>query len=106
MAEVDDIREELAQARLEIANLKLQTTTVLGPDHFLAMVFCVPLIAAFTIMGIVLVWRSLSAPQETAPYLRDWLLALSIFSNPVSAITGAVVGRWSGTEKGKATNET
>ena len=101
MAEVDDIREELAQARLEISNLKLQTTTVLGPDHFLALVFCVPLIGAFTILGIILVWRTTSSPQETAPYLRDWLLALSIFSNPVSAITGAVVARWSGTDKAK-----
>ena len=101
MAEVDDIREELAQARLEIANLKLQTTTVLGPDHFLALVFCVPLIGAFTILGIILVWRTTSSPQETAPYLRDWSLALSIFSNPVSAITGAVVARWSGTDKVK-----
>jgi len=104
MAEGDDIREELSQARVEIANLKLQTTTVLGPDHFLALVFCIPLIGAFTCMGIILTWRSLSNPAETAPFLRDWLLALSIFSNPVSAITGAVVARWSG--KDKAQNET
>ena len=100
MAEIDELREDLAKSRVEIANLKLRTTTVLGPDHFLALVFCVPLIGAFTILGIILVWRTTSSPQETAPFLRDWLLALSIFSNPVSAITGAVVARWSGKEKG------
>ena len=100
MAEYDDIREELLKAREEIAELKLKTTTVLSADHFLALVVTVPLLAAFTILGILLVWRTTQNPAASAPYLRDWLLVLSIFSNPVAAIVGAIVAKWSSGEKG------
>ena len=96
MAEQPDLREELLKAREEIAELKLKTTTVLSAAHFLALVVTVPLLAAFTILGIVLVWRTTASPAASAPYLRDWLLVLSIFSNPVSAIVGAMVAKWSG----------
>jgi hypothetical protein len=95
-----DIRAELLRAREEIAELKLKTTTVLSADHFLALVVTVPLLGAFTILGIILVWKTTSAPQESAPFLRDWLLVLSIFSNPVAAIVGAIVAKWSSGEKG------
>ena len=50
-----EIRAELLKAREEIAELKLKTTTVLSADHFLALVVTVPLLAAFTILGILLV---------------------------------------------------
>ena len=99
MAEQPDLREELLKAREEISELKLKTTTVLSADHFLALVVTVPLLAAFTILGILLVWRTTSNPAASAPYLRDWLLVLSIFSNPVSAIVGAIVAKWSGGER-------
>jgi len=56
-------------------------------------------LAAFTILGILLVWRTTASPAASAPYLRDWLLVLSIFSNPVSAIVGAIVAKWSGGER-------
>ena len=95
-----DIRAELLRAREEIAELKLKTTTVLSADHFLALVVVVPLLGAFTILGIILVWKTTSSPQESAPFLRDWLLVLSIFSNPVAAIVGAIVAKWSGGDKG------
>ena len=98
MAELDDIRElreELYKAREQLAAAKLRTRTILSPDHFLALCFCLPLIGSFTVLGIVLVWKASSNPESVAPYLQDMLLALSIFSNPVSAITGAVVARWS-----------
>ena len=99
MAEQPDLREELLKAREEISELKLKTTTVLSADHFLALVVTVRLLAAFTILGILLVWRTTSNPAASAPYLRDWLLVLSIFSNPVSAIVGAIVAKWSGGER-------
>ena len=99
MAEQPDLREELLKAREEISELKLKTTTVLSADHFLALVVTVPLLAAFTILGILLVWRTTSNPAASAPYLRDWWLVLSIFSNPVSAIVGAIVAKWSGGER-------
>ena len=95
-----EIRAELLKAREEIAELKLKTTTVLSADHFLALVVTVPLLGAFTILGIILVWKTTSSPQEAAPFLRDWLLVLSIFSNPVAAIVGAIVAKWSSGEKG------
>ena len=95
-----EIRAELLKAREEIAELKLKTTTVLSADHFLALVVTVPLLGAFTILGIILVWKTTSSPQESAPFLREWLLVLSIFSNPVAAIVGAIVAKWSSGEKG------
>ena len=95
-----EIRAELLKAREEIAELKLKTTTVLSADHFLALVVTVPLLGAFTILGIILVWKTTSSPQESAPFLRDWLLVLSIFSNPGAAIVGAIVAKWSSGEKG------
>ena len=96
-----EIRAELLKAREEIAELKLTTTTVLSADHFLALVVTVPLLAAFTILGILLVWRTTQNPAASAPYLRDWLLVLSIFSNPVAAIVGAIVAKWSGGSGGE-----
>ena len=51
-------------------------------------------------LGILLVWRTTQNPAASAPYLRDWLLVLSIFSNPVAAIVGAIVAKWSSGEKG------
>ena len=96
-----EIRAELLKAREEIAELKLKTTTVLSADHFLALVVTVPLLAAFTILGILLVWRTTQNPAASAPYLRDWLLVLSIFSNPVAAIVGAIVAKWSGGSGGE-----
>ena len=100
MDNASEIRAELLKAREEIAELKLKTTTVLSADHFLALVVTVPLLGAFTILGIILVWKTTSSPQESAPFLRDWLLVLSIFSNPVAAIVGAIVAKWSSGEKG------
>jgi len=96
-----EIRAELLKAKEEIADLKLKTTTVLSADHFLALVVVVPLLGAFTILGIILVWKTTSSPQESAPFLRDWLLVLSIFSNPVAAIGGAIVAKWSGGSGGE-----
>ena len=96
-----EIRAELLKAREEIADLKLKTTTVLSADHFLALVVVVPLLGACTILGIILVWKTTSSPQESAPFLRDWLLVLSIFSNPVAAIVGAIVAKWSGGSGGE-----
>tara|TARA_R100001086_G_scaffold228802_1_gene148422 strand:+ start:782 stop:937 length:156 start_codon:yes stop_codon:yes gene_type:complete len=38
------------------------------------------------------VWKATSRPAEVAPHLDIILVAFSIFSNPVSAAAGVIVG--------------
>ena len=47
MAELDDIREELALAREEIASLRIKATTTLSGTEFLTLLMVGPVIAAF-----------------------------------------------------------
>ena len=101
MAELDDIREELALAREEIANLRIKATTTLSGTEFLTLLMVGPVIAAFVILGIIIVWKTTSNPDEVAPHLDTILVAFAIFANPVSGALGAVVGRFAEDKKKK-----
>ena len=97
--ELRNLRNELEDARIQIANLKIKATTTLSGAEFLTLLFLAPVIAAFVILGITIVWRTTSNPAEIAPHLDILLVAFSIFSNPVSAALGAVVGRFAEEKK-------
>ena len=101
MTELDDIREELALAREEIATLRIKATTTLSGTEFLTLLMVGPVIAAFVILGIVIVWKKTSHPDEVAPHLEIILVAFAIFANPVSGALGAVVGRFAEDKKKK-----
>jgi len=104
MAEIDDIREELALAREEIAELRVKATTTLSGNEFLTLLMVFPVIAAFVILGVIIVWKTTSNPDQVAPHLDIILVAFAIFSNPVSGAIGAVVGKFA--EEKRQKNET
>jgi hypothetical protein len=97
--ELRNLRNELEDARLQIASLRIKATTTLSGAEFLTLIFLAPVVAAFVILGITIVWRTTSNPAEIAPHLDILLVAFSIFSNPVSAALGAVVGRFAEEKK-------
>ena len=97
--ELRNLRNELEDARLQIASLRIKATTTLSGSEFLTLIFLAPVVAAFVILGITIVWRTTSNPAEIAPHLDILLGAFSIFSNPVSAALGAVVGRFAEEKK-------
>ena len=104
MAEIDDIKEELALAREEIAELRVKATTTLSGNEFLTLLMVFPVIAAFVILGVIIVWKTTSNPDQVAPHLDIILVAFAIFSNPVSGAIGAVVGKFA--EEKRQKNET
>ncbi len=104
MAEIDDIREELALAREEIAELRIKATTTLSGNEFLTLLMVFPVIAAFVILGVVIVWKTTSNPDQVAPHLDIILVAFAIFSNPVSGAIGAVVGKFAEEKRQKNEN--
>ena len=57
---IQELREELAEAREEIANLRVKATTTLSGTEFLTLLMVGPVIAAFVILGIIIVWKTTS----------------------------------------------
>ena len=103
--EIVEMREELAAAREEIASLKVKATTTLSGNEFITIILIGTVIAAFVILGIIIVWKTTSNPDQVAPHLDIILVAFAIFSNPVSGALGAVVGKFAD-ERKKKDNET
>lgn len=101
MAEIDDIREQLAETRIELATVKLKSTTVISGTELLVILCFFPLCAAFVILGIIIIWKVTSSPETVGPYLDVILLALAVVSNPVSAGIGTLLGRYSEEAKNK-----
>ena len=101
MAELDDIREELAEAREEIANLRVKATTTLSGTEFLTLLMLGPVVAAFVILGTVIIWKATSNPAQVAPHLDIILVAFAIFATRVGAGLGAITGRFADEGKRK-----
>ena len=101
MEELNDIREELAEAREEIANLRVKATTTLSGTEFLTLLMLGPVVAAFVILGTVIIWKATSNPESVAPHLDIILVAFAIFATPVGAGLGAITGRFSDEGKRK-----
>ena len=51
-----------------------------------------PLFLSFVVLGVLIVWKPTSKPAEVAPHMDVILLALSIFSVPVTSAAGIIVG--------------
>ena len=94
MAEIDDLREELAVTRVELEKVKLRATTTLSGAEFLTLIMLAPVIAAFVILGIIIVWKTTSNPTEVAPHLDIILVAYAIFATPTTAGLAAITGRF------------
>ena len=99
--ELDDIREELALAREEIANLRVKATTTLSGTEFMTLLLLGPAVAAFVILGTTIIWKATSNPSEVAPHLDIILVAFAIFATPVGAGLAAITSRFSDEGKRK-----
>jgi hypothetical protein len=95
ISEVAQMREELAQAREEIANLKVRTVTTLSGADLVTVLMLLPLVLCFVVLGTLIVYKTTTNPTQVAPHLDLILVSLAIFSNPVSAAMGAIMGRYS-----------
>lgn len=102
MADIDDLREELAQTREELAKLKIKATTTLSGTEFLTLLMLGPVVAAFVILGIIIVWKTTSNPDTVAPHLDIILVAYAIFATPTTAGLAAITSRFS--KEDKSTN--
>ena len=103
MAEIDEMREELRQAREDIASLRVKATTTLSGTEFLTLLMRGPVVAAFVILGTVIIWKATSNPDSVAPHLDIILVAFAIFATPVGAGLAAITSRFS--DEGKRKQE-
>ena len=101
MAEIDEMREELRQAREDIASLRVKATTTLSGTEFLTLLMLGPVVAAFVILGTVIIWKATSNPDSVAPHLDIILVAFAIFATPVGAGLAAITSRFSDEGKKK-----
>jgi|TARA_R110002020_G_scaffold258165_1_gene471870 hypothetical protein len=100
MAEIDDLRSELTETRVELERVKLRATTTLSGAEFLTLIMLAPVVAAFVILGIIIVWKTTSNPAAVAPHLDIILVAYAIFATPTTAGLAAITARFAKEEKG------
>ena len=89
MADID----ELTEARIEIERLKAKTSPTLTGTEFLTLLFVLPIILSFVCLGIIIVWKTTSNPTEVAPHLDIVLVAMGLFSGPVTAFVATMAQR-------------
>ena len=95
MAEIDDLRDQLIETRIELEKVKLRATTTLSGAEFLTLIMLAPVVAAFVILGIIIVWSTTQNPASVAPHLDIILVAYAIFATPTTAGLAAITGRFS-----------
>ena len=105
MAQEPEITEQLIQARVEIERLKSKSSTTLSGTEFLTLMFMMPIIISFVLMGTVIIWRTTSNPAEVAPHLDLVLVAMGLFSGPVTAFIATLAQRLVNEGKGKPTED-
>ena len=101
MAEIDDIRTELTETKIELEKVKLRATTTLSGAEFLTLIMLAPVVAAFVILGIIIVWKTTSNPSGVAPHLDIILVAYAIFATPTTAGLAAITGRFADEKRKK-----
>lgn len=100
--DLTQLREALAEAerKLEGAEAEKRSSTTLTGEQFLTLIMGGPVVLAFVILGIIIIYKTTANPAEVAPHLDIILVALAIIGTPTSAILNAVIGKMnSGKEK-------
>ena len=96
-----DAEQELLEAKQKIVELEASTKTTLTGSQILVIVLVGTLFFAFVTLVVLIVYKVTSKPAEVAPHLDVILLALSIFSLPVTSAAAAIVGIMSDELKAK-----
>ena len=99
--ELRELREELAATRVELERVKIRATTTLSGAEFLTLIMLAPLVAAFIILGIIIVWKTTSNPSAVAPHLDIILVAFAIIATPTTAGLAAITARFANESKRK-----
>lgn len=105
MAEQPDMRDQLLEARVEIERLRAKSSTTLSGTEFLTLLFVLPVILSFVCLGIIIIWKTTSNPAEVAPHLDIVLVAMGLFSGPVTAFIATISQRLVAEGKQKATED-
>ena len=98
--EDQDLRAELTEALVEIERLKQSSKTTLSGTEFITLIFVFPVIVAFVTLGVIIVWKATSSPAEVAPHLDIVLVAMGLFSGPVTAFIATLAQRLVAEKKG------
>ena len=88
-----ELEEQLQKAKEDIVELRASSKTTLTGAQFLAILLVGPLFLSFCVLGVLIVWKTLSKPQEIGPYLDIVLVAFAIFSTPVTAAAGIIISQ-------------
>ena len=100
-SEQPDLQERLLEQAREIERLKAKTSTTLTGTEFLTIIFIFPLLMGFVILGIMIVYKTTSNPAEVAPHLDIVLVAMGLFSGPVTAFVATLAQRLMADAKAK-----
>ena len=99
------MRDQLLEARGEIERLRAKSSTTLSGTEFLTLLFVLPVILSFVCLGIIIIWKTTSNPAEVAPHLDIVLVAMGLFSGPVTAFIATISQRLVAEGKQKATED-
>tara|TARA_R100000306_G_scaffold60764_1_gene61513 strand:+ start:148 stop:447 length:300 start_codon:yes stop_codon:yes gene_type:complete len=99
------MRDQLLEARVEIERLRAKSSTTLSGTEFLTLLFVLPVILSFVCLGIIIIWKTTSNPAEVAPHLDIVLVAMGLFSGPVTAFIATISQRLVAEGKQKATED-
>jgi len=108
VADEDQIRElqdRLIASAAEMERLKSRALTTLSGTEFMTILMVFPLILSFTILGIIIVWKTTSNPAEVAPHLDLVLVAMGLFSGPVTAFVATLAQRLMTESKAKGAKD-
>ena len=91
--QVRELQDRLIASAAEMERLKSRALTTLSGTEFMTILMVFPLILSFTILGIIIVWKTTSNPAEVAPHLDLVLVAMGLFSGPVTAFVATLAQR-------------
>jgi len=91
--EVERLEEALAEAEQKLEEEKQRTSTTLTGQELIHLLLTLPIILAFVVLGIRIIWATTANPESIAPHLDIILLAFAIFSTPTTIIINSVVGK-------------
>ena len=91
--QLTQLQERLIESTAEIERLKAKSTTTLSGAEFMTILMVFPVILSFVILGVIIVGKTTSNPTEVAPHLDIVLVAMGLFSGPVTAFIATLAQR-------------